>query len=256
MGILEVLVQFVLRLTFGMAISMGLTPPKLVTSGFYRVHLWVLLGCNTFAAMSIWSNQDAFTTKWLSGQSMFLSAVGISVLSFIGAGVWLYEKPRAGLVFLFAIGILSLLTAVFGSRWNADMLTITADVISGGFLLGIITTAMLLGHWYLNTPTMQLGPLQKLVILSGIAIVIRALVSGVGGFMVDATTVSSSFWIFLAFRWLAGILSTFVLVVLTWQTLKIPNTQSATGILYAGVILAFLGELTSQLLSVGSHYPL
>ena len=43
---------------------------------------------------------------------------------------------------------------------------------------------------------------------------------------------------------------------LTWQTLKIPNTQSATGILYVGVIVTFVGELTSQLLSRESLFPL
>jgi hypothetical protein len=255
-GILEVLVQFVFRLTFGMAISMGLTPPKLVTSGFFRVHLWVLMGCNTFAAMSIWSNPTGFDTIRMSGKSLFICAVTLAVLSFIGAGVWLYEKHRAGLVFLYLIGIISLVTAIVGSRTQAHVVTVSADVMSGGFVLGIITTAMLLGHWYLNTPTMQLGPLQRLVILTGVAIILRAIVSGVGICMIDAAAVSSSFWIFLSFRWLSGILCTLVLVALTWQTLKIPNTQSATGILYAGVILAFLGELTSQLLSVGSHYPL
>ena len=36
---------------------------------------------------------------------------------------------------------------------------------------------------------------------------------------------------------------------MSWQTLKIPNTQSATGILYVAVITTFLGELTAQLLS-------
>jgi hypothetical protein len=43
---------------------------------------------------------------------------------------------------------------------------------------------------------------------------------------------------------------------MTWLTLKIPNTQSATGILYAAVILAFIGELTAQLMSDAASYPL
>jgi hypothetical protein len=38
-------------------------------------------------------------------------------------------------------------------------------------------------------------------------------------------------------------------------TLKVPNTQSATGILYAAVTLVFLGELTAQLLSRGLPVP-
>jgi hypothetical protein len=47
-----------------------------------------------------------------------------------------------------------------------------------------------------------------------------------------------------------------MLALMTWYVLKVPNTQSATGILYAGVILSFIGELSSQLLSVGTLYPL
>ena len=42
---------------------------------------------------------------------------------------------------------------------------------------------------------------------------------------------------------------------MTWQTLKIPNTQSATGILYVAVILTFLGELVSHLLSQELRIP-
>jgi len=42
---------------------------------------------------------------------------------------------------------------------------------------------------------------------------------------------------------------------MAWQTLKIPNTQSATGILYVAVITVFIGELTSLLLSGGTAFP-
>jgi hypothetical protein len=43
---------------------------------------------------------------------------------------------------------------------------------------------------------------------------------------------------------------------MTWSTLKIPNTQAATGMLYVAVITTFLGELVGQLLSSGKAYPL
>jgi formate-dependent nitrite reductase membrane component NrfD len=43
---------------------------------------------------------------------------------------------------------------------------------------------------------------------------------------------------------------------MVWETLKIPNTQSATGILYVAVIGTFVGELTGLLLSAESSYPL
>jgi hypothetical protein len=118
--------------------------------------------------------------------------------------------------------------------------------------------AMLLGHWYLNTPTMQLDPLKKLLLLMAAAVVARAVLAGVGlGLeLAGADLPQGEQLVFVVLRWLAGLLGTFLVVVMSWQVLKIPNTQSATGILYVGVITTFLGELSAQLLAHDSIYPL
>ena len=55
MTVWQLLIQFVFRLTFGIALAMGVTPSRYVTSGFYRVHLWVLMGLNTLAALAVYS---------------------------------------------------------------------------------------------------------------------------------------------------------------------------------------------------------
>ena len=34
---------------------MGVTPSRQVTSGFFRVHLWVLMGVQTLAALALYS---------------------------------------------------------------------------------------------------------------------------------------------------------------------------------------------------------
>jgi hypothetical protein len=52
-----------------------------------------------------------------------------------------------------------------------------------------------------------------------------------------------------ALRWLAGLVGLPVLLVMARKTLDIPNTQSATGILYVACLAAILGELTAQLLA-------
>ncbi|MGH7135453.1 MAG: hypothetical protein ACREHD_06910, partial [Pirellulales bacterium] len=62
-------------------------------------------------------------------------------------------------------------------------------------------------------------------------------------------------WLFVAMRWLTGLAGALVVAVMARQTLKIPHTQSATGILYVGVILTFIGELASQILSRGKPFP-
>jgi hypothetical protein len=43
---------------------------------------------------------------------------------------------------------------------------------------------------------------------------------------------------------------------MAWRTLEVPNTQSATGILYVAVIGVFVGELAAALLSAESAFPL
>jgi hypothetical protein len=117
---------------------------------------------------------------------------------------------------------------------------------------------MLLGHWHLNAPGMELSPLRRLIAAASIAAVIQALVCGAGlaaewMYMPQA---SPSWLLFVVLRWSFGLIGVLVLLWMADQTLKIPNTQSATGILYVAVIGVFVGELTSALLSAEAAYPL
>ncbi len=263
MDLWHLLIQFVFRVTFGVALCMGVTPARYVTSGFYRVHLWVLMGINTFAALAIFTRQESLEPGAFSWQFLFGVTVGMAFLSYVGSVLWLYEKSAAGELVLFVVAITALIAAGMVTPWSEATSGIGIalaflDLSSSGLLLGVTLSAMFLGHWYLNTPTMELLPLKRLVILMGIAIVVRTLVSGTG-LALQATSpapLETVFWIFVSFRWLSGILGTLMLALMSWYALQVPNTQSATGILYAGVILTFLGELTSQLLSVDTLYPI
>ena len=62
--------------------------------------------------------------------------------------------------------------------------------------------------------------------------------------------------IWLALRWAAGIIGPLVLGAMVLRILKYRNTQSATGVLFAAVILAFIGETTAALLYREFHWPL
>jgi hypothetical protein len=259
----QLLVEFLFRLTFGVAVAMGVTPARWVTSGFFRVHLWVLLGLQTLAALALYSAEPGKTSTvpirhWQLGIS--LAAAG---LCYVGATIWMYERPRAGKAAVWLIAGLALAGCML-PLWQTTKPAgfQAADRVTGGLVLGLVTAAMLLGHWYLNTPTMKLEPLQHLIQLLALALFARALLCG-AGLLFEATsylylheTAVNTWLVFLGLRWLAGILGVAVLAWLTWQTLKIPNTQSATGILYAAVVLALIGELTSQLLSAEARYPL
>lgn len=260
----QMLATFVFRLSLGTAIAMAMTPSKLVTSGFFRVHLWMLMGLNTFAALAVGTSDFAPRhVLWIT-----IAAV---VVSYVGAVIWMYERRIAGVTAICIVAILGLIAAVsiapkVGEGVQASLLGISLagnggliDIISSSTLLGLVMTSMLLGHWYLNTPTMKLAPLKRLVLAMLVAVVVRAVICGVGcGAELTMHTMPRNFgWYgLLSLRWLSGLIGITVLGWMTWETLKIPNTQSATGILYVAVMFSFLGELSSQLLAAGAVYPL
>lgn len=256
------LAQFLYRLSFGMAAAMAVTPPKLVTSGYYRNNLYVLLGMNTLAALVAWNGFADSPPNDLQRYPALIAAL----LSYFGSAVWLYEKPRAGITMLALTGVVTLVGALsvtpIADKSTAYVALAYADTLAAGLLLGSTMAAMLLGHWYLNAPGMKITPLFKLTAAMGVALLLRVAVSAIGlSIAVTAAPVlgsafESAQWFMLALRWIAGVFGTAGLIWMTWTTLKIPNTQAATGMLYVAVIMTFLGELLGQLLSVGRHYPL
>ena len=63
-------------------------------------------------------------------------------------------------------------------------------------------------------------------------------------------------WSLLGGRWLIGLVGPAIIAWMVWQAAKIRSTQSATGMLYVGVILTFFGELTAQLLAARSNFAM
>lgn len=239
-----------------MAGAMAATSPRQVTSGYYRNNLYVLLGLNVLAALLAWAAPaEAPLPLW--------PPIAAAVFCYLGAACWLYQLAGPGLLALVAIAAVCLsgtwlaLTPQYAPP-TAGWLLAWLDPLSGGAVLGTTMAAMLLGHWYLNSPGMSLTPLLRLTVGLMAAVVLRAAVSGLGlAFEWQETgPFSTNQWLFIGLRWLTGIGGAMAVAVAARQTLKVPNTQSATGILYVGVIVTFLGELTAQLLSSQSAFPL
>ena len=134
-----------------------------------------------------------------------------------------------------------------------------ASIVRSGFLLGMTMAAMLLGHWYLNTPTMELAPLRRLILAMGRgrrSSRQSSLRSGSGANWSTQQDISTPVVAVSLLRWSFGLVGVAALAWMAWETLKIPNTQSATGILYVAVIGTFVGETMALLLSAESLFPL
>jgi len=163
----------------------------------------------------------------------------------------------AGTIMTVAHGI-----AVGQEGGSGPALTAMSVVTSAG-LLGGACTAMVLGHWYLVIPSMEVKYLQRVVgfhigtLAARIAVVTIVLVIAAGAPLLTGRSlrgyVMSLDGIFFWQRVLFGLAGPAVLSYLTWETAKIRSTQSATGILYVDFFTIVVGEVLAMyvLLSTG-----
>lgn len=248
--------QFAVRLLCGMSGMWCLMPRSQVTSGFFRIQMLVTLGLSVLAGLT-WSQfPPAVTgeTPVLSAPVGIAAAVVLAILSFLGSVCWTLERRRAGTRAAFAVAAVStgvlLLASSRPGDWTSGpgQLRLLSELVTAG-VLGGATVGMLLGHWYLTAPTMSTRPLNRLNGLFAGFVVARLIVSSIGlALAPDAFAESHTYWTWLTLRWVAGILGPLLVAWMVWRILKYGNTQSATGVLFVGVILCFIGELTAALL--------
>jgi hypothetical protein len=256
---MKLLLDFLCRFGWGMAAGLVLTPAAIVPAGFFRVNLLVVLGLATAAAL---------VARGAAGASLvWMLAAAAAVVAWFGSVAWLGERRRAGLWLCAATALLlaaATATSVAtpgtapgaapasardgGAGDSLTVATAAGAALLSGLVSGLAVHAMLLGHWYLNAPGMRVDALRRMIDLALAAWGLQLAWSGVslaaGGWPVGGATATA----LLSLRCLAGLVGLPILLVMARKTLDIPNTQSATGILYVACLAAILGELTAQLL--------
>ncbi len=239
------LALFCLRLADGLLACLLLLRPAQVNPRFFRVQFLTALGLSVVAAFFLRGSADLLT--WIA----LGSGMG---LCFLGSLVWSLERAPGGVFFIISAAVATvtaLVQASFLTFPDIARSTLAADQLASGLLLGMATTAMLMGHSYLIAPSMSLRPLLMLIGGLFAALVLRAAVGGWSLWdwsrehpLLRLNEVN----VLLPVRWIVGLVGPAILNFLALQTARIRSTQSATGILYVVVILTFLGEVVSQVL--------
>ncbi len=261
------LAVFCLRLALGMLAALTLLNPKVMHPRFFRTHFVTVLGLSVVAAVLDWNT---------SAQIPLAITVGLTL---IGSLVWIFEHPPGGWIAL----ALSAIAMVFSlAKLSASNSSLGRLVLDGGLteiystgtslasriasdltaaaLLGFAMTAMLVGHSYLISPGLTIKPLMRQIAALGVALILRAAVAGLALWYWstdhDIANLNDENVLWLPVRWFVGLIGPAVFGFMAFRTAQIKSTQSATGILYVVVILVFLGELTSLLLTRNTGLPL
>ncbi len=255
------LAQFAVRMICGMSLVLAAMPQATVASGFFRVQMLIVMGLGVLATLAARTPQaPAAAVAWI-GQTHFILCIALAGLGFVTSVFWTLERRRLASGLMTVITLLSLIALSLGIQlisgsWKMHWTWVFLSDLSSALTLGGAMCGMLLGHSYLTSPTMAISPLLKLNQFLGLAGIVRGLISGsvLLAAWSDLNGESTSIW--LALRWLAGIGGPILVWQMVRRILAFKNTQAATGVLFVGVILTLLGELTGTLLLAVTGYPL
>ncbi len=209
-------------------------------SGLAAILIAVALAFQFDGALAV--SEAALVLYWATVGRMLARVRPLIVAVIIGAGL--------------AAIVLQAWTVSAAWPLPARALTV-ASFLSSAALLGGACTAMVLGHWYLVIPSMQVTHLQSIVKMHIASMVVRVAVVAAAVFVAIATWepgtgpsfryyVTSVSGIFFWQRVLFGLAGPALLSYMTWETAKIRSTQSATGILYVDFFTVVVGEVLAK----------
>jgi protein NrfD len=218
------------------------------------------------------------TSSGIGAVSVGVSPSDIALL--VSAGITLFYWATIGRIFTRARTAILAAAAIAGlaaiaaqgleisSGSSAPVVALTVlSFLSSALMLGGACTAMILGHWYLVIPSMEVSFLQSIVkghiasMLVRVAVVAAAVWVAIASYQADSGVPSFRHYImsvdgiFFWQRVLFGLAGPAILSYLTWETAKIRSTQSATGILYVDFFTVVVGEVLAKYIVLATHVP-
>lgn len=226
-------------------------------------------------ACAFWANPFAeisFATPFVAasptaGQILTLLAVCILFLLLTTILINRGGKIFAALAMVAGLAAMAKLPFAFPNAPTAPSWMMAGSFMSSALMLGSALGTMITGHWYLVNHKLTLRPIQMATwVFIGIAMLRAALVMSTVLLLANSsqTTLAEAaqsllgfsmsgmlFWARVGF----GLAVPLVFGWMIWGSVKVRNTQSATGILYATIVLVLVGEAFSKYLYLFTGIP-
>ena len=240
--------QFCFVLGFGVLFALAFVPPAPVGKPFYRM----MAGT---AALSLATGALlpplAGALEWTEGSLVLGWVATVAALS----------CTRQAVDFSWWVG----LGAGLAAAGTATSLTLdrclslgptqfpAATALTTGTVAGAVGLAMVLGHWYLTVPKLDVRHLERLnkvcMWCMTVSLVLVAMTCLTYRDRIDAAEARPLFgpWgmFFLGTRLVVGLALPLLFAWMARGSLRLGNTRSATGILYASTVLVLIGAAIS-----------
>ncbi|MFQ5823877.1 MAG: hypothetical protein ACE5JB_07475 [bacterium] len=240
------------RVTTLVAFTLLLT--AIVAQTFGKINFLQLLAFNE-------TNQ--YTLERITFLLLILSIIFILLYNLFLHRVILFIVLLLGIIAIAINALLYIETKGYNPFEKALFIT---NAISSTLILGSVLGAMITGHWYLVKHKLSLNPLKNTTLIYIFSVLFRifVIVLTISIFwkmekthillnMIFSLTTDS---LFLIGRVVIGLIIPLIFGIMIWGTVKIRSTQSATGILYATIILVLIGEAFAKFISNSIGIPL
>jgi hypothetical protein len=265
------------ELAFGGMAAIAVPPFFKVERGFYKSSAGVYLGAGLIPAVgfALLATRGAepqapsAVALWIDGGLwvLFCAAVAVYMFTLWSDHGLLRARSYVACLAIGLLGVivtaLTLMPPAFGP---VAVVGYALSAIFSALVLGLASGGMLFGHWYLIDPNLPVDYLRTIVRLLGIALVGELIVMfmvvvmmalfGSGASTHAVATLFDSDWALLGMRLLLGPIASIILVWMTWQTLKIPQTMAATGLLYIAIMSVLVGEFMGRFILFRTALPL
>jgi len=252
--------QFALELGFGVLLALAFVPRAPVGVLFYRlmgttaalpigVALWLRLRAGgswlepgalgallALAGYPLYSGAVRGASWWV-GLALGLAGCGGATAAVIAQGLPELGVPGRGVA--------------------------TLSALATGTVAGSVGLAMVLGHWYLTVPKLEIRHLQRLNRVTVAAMLASAGLFGLSLWLFGSRlragepSLFDPFGLFyLGTRAAVGLALPLVFAAMAASSLRFHNTRSATGILYASTVLVLIGTAVSVFLQDSYRVPL
>jgi protein NrfD len=258
---------FLTHLAIGIAWTLALVP-RAAGIKFFRFNAGLIVALLAIAA-ALRPDPAGLSATWTTGLWLLGIALAAMTIYWATIGRMLASLRSLFLWTTLVAGAAALVMQALALAPSTDRIGLALTSLSftsSAALLGGACTAMVLGHWYLILPSMEIALLKRIVKFHLWSLVLRlfvvavVIVAVIGGLLMASVNFSSYATsvdgVFLWQRVLFGLAGPAVLGWLTWETAKIRSTQSATGILYVDFFAVIVGEVLAKYLLMEISLPL
>ncbi len=215
-------------------------------NNFHHFHLGLPCFVGGVVVIFGWLGNLSVVSKWLL-TFWIVSLIGVSW------SAWKRDSVNVWFVTVTAfIGVLAYHTVV--SQWGSAKWTAIFLGVLSGAVLSVAMYAMNLGHWYLNVHGLPLRHLRQAVYAFGALLLSRIFWDGAvlifGKTLYEGEEIPlyrflcTTDGFFISLGLFFGLLLPFVTLFFVLETIRLKNTQSATGILYVVLAAVFIGEVS------------